>query len=146
MKVRELKTLIYETVNQIISEAMVGGKTSHLKKYRKSRFHPDETDRLKRVQAIQQQPAKGIYNVRTTQEPTHEIAPNIKLFLNTTIEAIPQDQTTTKILRGLPISKHEANLLSKRMLGLPGFPFQQPRKLANMLILLAAENSRDDDH
>jgi hypothetical protein len=112
-------------------------KTRHIDKYRKSKLHPDEVEKQKRLKAIQQKNTSDEYN-----EPAYAVAPNVKVFLNTTLEAIPQTDITTKILRGIPVTKHEAMIAARTMMNLPGFPFQQPRKLMNMIVLLSLENSK----
>lgn len=76
------------------------------------------------------------------REPGYLMAPNVRVFLNTTLEAIPKSETSTKILHGVPVNKPEAMALARMMMNLPGFPFQQPRKLMSLLILLAAENAK----
>ena len=149
MKKKDLSELIAHVVTETLKEFVLNTqklykpKRRHIEKYRKSKYHPDEMEKAVRVKAIQQtlpqKPSGSSFN-----EPAYEIAPNIKIFLNTTLEAIPKSETSTKILHGVPIGKAEAMALARVMMQVPGFPFQQPRNLMNLLILLAAENAKEN--
>ena len=143
MKKQDLSEWIADVVMATLSEMsdrtnkVYKPKTRHIDKYRKSKYHPDEVEKQKRLSAIQQKTTSDEFN-----EPAYAVAPNVRIFLNTTLEAIPQTEITTKILRGIPVTKHEAMITARSMMSLPGFPFQQPRKLMSMLVLLALENSK----
>lgn len=152
MNRKDLSELIARVVSETLKEFVLNTqklykpKKRHVEKYRKSKYHPDEMEKAVRVKAIQQtlpqKPARS--HDSSFNEPAYEIAPNIKIFLNTTLEAIPKSETSTKILHGAPIGKAEAMALARVMMQVPGFPFQQPRKLMNILILLAAENAKEN--
>lgn len=145
MKKKELSDLVAHVVAETLKEYALNHqklykpKKRHIHKYRKSKYHPDEIEKQTRINAIQQTKSQG---VRTPNEPAYELAPNVRVFLNTTLEAIPKSETSTKILHGVPVGKPEAMALARMMMNLPGFPFQQPRKLMSLLILLAIENSK----
>ena len=131
--------VVQDTLNEYVlnTQKLYKPKKSHIHKYRKSKFHPDEIEKQTRIKAIHQASKDTGMN-----EPSYAIAPNVKVFLNTTLEAIPKSDVSTKILHGIPISKPEAIALARTMMALPGFPFQQPRKLMNLLVLLSIENSK----
>ncbi len=144
MKKQELSDLIAHVITETLTEfassteKLYKPKRRHIEKYRKSKFHPDEMAKQARIKAIQQ--VKGRDD--DFNEPAYMMAPNVKVFLNTTLEAIPKTEASTKILHGAPVSKAEAMGLARIMMALPGFPFQQPRKLVNLLVLLSVENSK----
>lgn len=146
MKKKELTEIIARLVVEVLSEFNLNyqkiykPKRRHIEKYRKSRFHPDEVDKRKSIQAVQQNNRKNDDKFR---DADYQMAPNVRMFLNTTLEAIPKSETSTKILHGAPVNKSEAMALARTMMVLPGFPFQQPRKLMSLLILLAAENAKN---
>jgi hypothetical protein len=107
----------------------------HINKYRKSSYHPDLADN----------PNKNPNGVATQfghQDPGFEVPKNVQIFLNTTLNSLPRTAATDKVLKGLPVNKKEAMSIAKTMMGLPAFPFKQPRKLMNLIILLAIENSK----
>lgn len=145
MKKKELTELVAHFVAETLKEFVLNHqklykpKRRHIEKYRKSKYHPDEMEKQTRIKAIQQVTDKDDTEFR---EPGYQMAPNVRVFLNTTLEAIPKSETSTKILHGVPVSKPEAMALARMMMNLPGFPFQQPRKLMSLLILLAAENAK----
>lgn len=145
MKKKELTELVAHLVAETLKEFVLNHqklykpKRRHIEKYRKSKYHPDEIEKQTRIKAIQQVTDKDDTKFR---EPGYQMAPNVRVFLNTTLEAIPKSETSTKILHGVPVSKPEAMALARMMMNLPGFPFQQPRKLMSLLILLAAENAK----
>lgn len=145
MKKKDLSEFVAHVVSETLKEFVLNHqklykpKRRHIEKYRKSKYHPDEMEKQTRVRAIQQ----GSDKEDGFREPGYQMAPNVRVFLNTTLEAIPKSETSTKVLHGVPISKPEAMALARMMMSLPGFPFQQPRKLMNLLILLAVENNKD---
>lgn len=142
MKKDQLTEFVARLVTEVLSEfnlnhqKLYKPKRRHIDKYRKSRYHPDEMEKQKRVHAIQQ--TTGDF-----RDAGYQMAPNVRVFLNTTLEAIPKSETSTKILHGVPVGKPEAMALARVMMHLPGFPFQQPRKLMSLLILLSAENAKE---
>jgi hypothetical protein len=141
-----LSEFIAKIITQTLTEVSLNyqklykPKRRHVEKYRKSRYHPAELEKQKKIKAIQQEPDKD-----NTSDSAYELAPNVRVFLNTTLEAIPKSETSTKILHGVLVNKSEAMALARVMLTLPGFPFRQPRKLMNLLILLAKENQKHTD-
>lgn len=147
MKKKDLSELIAHVVSETLKEFVLNTqklykpKKRHIEKYRKSKYHPDEMEKAIQ-QTLPQKPTRS--HDSSFNEPAYEIAPNIKIFLNTTLEAIPKSETSTKILHGAPIGKAEAMALARVMMQVPGFPFQQPRKLMYLLILLAAENAKEN--
>lgn len=144
MKKRELSELVAHLIAESLKEYVLNHqklykpKKRHIEKYRKSKYHPDEMEKQTRIKAIQQVSDKD----DEFREPSYQMAPNVRVFLNTTLEAIPKSETSTKILHGVMVSKPEAMALARMMMHLPGFPFQQPRKLMSLLILLATENAK----
>lgn len=148
MNRKDLSELIARVVSETLKEFVLNTqklykpKKRHVEKYRKSKYHPDEMEKAVRVKAIQQTLPKDRKDP-SFNEPAYEIAPNIKMFLNTTLEALPKSETSTKILHGAPVGKAEAMALARLMMNVPSFPFQQPRKLMNLLILLAIENAKE---
>jgi hypothetical protein len=108
MKKEELTEIITRLVVEALNEYVLNHqklykpKRRHIEKYRRSRFHPDELEKQKRVQAIHQNTDKEL------SQQAYQMAPNVKLFLNTTLEAIPKSETSTKILHGVPVGKPEA--------------------------------------
>lgn len=135
--------IISETLSEFVlnHQKLYKPKKRHLDKYRNSKYHPDEMMRQKKISAIQQTLPTKNFDAQPN-EPSYQIAPNVREFLNTMLEAIPKSETSTKILHGVLVGKAEAMALARTMLTLPGFPFQQPRKLMNLLILLALENNK----
>jgi len=143
------KDEILELADKIIKEVLAGlsvdnkmgrkPRTSHLAKYKKSKLHPDEIEKRKRISAIQ----KNIDNSTYHNELSYNLPPNIKVFLETTLETLPDNEVAKKILHGHPISKQEAMNLARTLMAFPRFPFQQPRKLMNLLILLSIDNRQN---
>jgi len=147
MKKKELTTML----TTMIQEALQGffEKRSHLQKYRRSRLHPAAIEkRAKEKFFIQHDPDdipsvfKSRANPTTSPEAAYEIPEPIKDLLNGTLRTLPNDPVAVKILQGVPVGKKEAINLAKSMITLPHFPLKQPRKLMNLLVLLAVENQK----
>jgi len=143
------KSILEALINSLISEALqsYSGKTPHIKKYRRSKLHPAEVERRaakrKYSSTNNDMPFLARSAPRTqTPEANYEIPEPVKDLLNGSMRTLAQDPTAVKVLQGVPIGKKEAMLLAKSLMILPHFPIQQPRKLMNLLVLLAIENQK----
>lgn len=146
------KQQLQELLSGLIAEALQSNaldpaswykpkKKPHYKKYRNSKLHPDEIEKKKEKDQIQQ-----LTKVNTPfnyNEPGYEIPANVRIFLNTTLETLPKTETSAKILQGLPVTKKDAMDLSRNLISMPHFPYKQPRKLMSLLILLSIENAKE---
>jgi len=119
-------------------------KKLHIQKYRISRFHPAEIEqrRNKGQQYPYYNPFQFKPSTTFSPEASYEIPDSVKDFLNRTLQSFPSNPVAVKILQGIPVGKSETMMLSESMIELPHFPFKQPRKLMNLLILLATENQK----
>lgn len=133
MKKRDLITLIENMTREALKEEL-SGKKPHSKKYRRSKFHPDEKEVKKKVVP---QPSP----FTTSRDAAYELPEPIKALLNSTLKLLAgSEPSAQKVLQGLSIGKQEAMQLAKVVMSIPHFPIQQPRKLMSLLILLAVEN------
>jgi hypothetical protein len=146
------KSELQELLSNLVTEALQSNaldpaawykpkKKPHYKKYRNSKLHPDEIEKKKekgQIQQLAKQNTPFNYN-----EPGYEIPVNVRAFLNTTLQTLPKTQTSAKILQGLPVTKRDAMGLSRNLIAMPHFPYKQPRKLMNLLILLSIENAKE---
>ena len=114
----------------------------HADKYWRSRWHPDEITARKIAKAHAHDTELFTGIPMMAPEPGFDIPQNIKRLLNTSLQMMPGTYSSMKVLNGQPISRKEADDLARRMMLLPGFPLQQPRKLTNLLVLLALENAK----
>lgn len=147
MKKKELTALLTMMIQEALQE--FSGKRPHTQKYRRSRFHPAELEkRAKEKFSVQQDPddIPLLFKPRTEPasppEASYEIPEPIKDLLNGTLRTLTNDPAAIKILQGVPVGKKEAMALAKSMMALPHFPLKQPRKLMNLLVLLAVENQK----
>jgi hypothetical protein len=137
MKKKELTKMLEEALTELILEFGLPDqpkRKSHFLKYKKSKYHPDEVERRKHQGTFQLAlPNNG-------EGPEVALAPNVRLFLNTALESLPKNVIATKILQGQQVDKKSAMGLARVLMTIPAFPFQQPRKLMNLLILLSVAN------
>lgn len=130
MKKRDLMALVESIARETLKEEFVT-KRSHLKKYRRSKYHPDEKKQAK----FHPSP------FAVSREPAYEIPEPVKILLNSALKMLSSsDPLAQKALQGIAITKQEAMQLARTVMGIAHFPIQQPRKLMNLLILLAIEN------
>lgn len=138
MKKRELTEMLELALTEMILEVGLPDyepkRKSHFFKYKKSKYHPDEVEKRKH---------KGEFQLalpNNGENPEIALAPNVRLFLNTALESLPKNVIATKILQGQPVNKKDAMGLARVLMTIPAFPFQQPRKLMNLLLLLFRAN------
>jgi hypothetical protein len=146
MKKKELTAMLTVLIREALNESY--GKRTYFDKYRTSKLHPTEIQRKADEKNRRQDPYDFPSLVRPSTVPafspeaSYEIPQSVKDFLNMTLQSFSTNPVAVKILRGIPVGKSEAMTLSKIMIELPHFPFKQPRKLMNLLVLLAAENQK----
>lgn len=140
MNTRELNELISKMIAEAL-EAVARRGTPHAKKYRRSKMHPVE---LHQQSLVPQKDMFGIPKPLTQNrlDAAYVIPPEAKTFLIQTLLNMKAEPLAQATLMGVPLDKPNAMFLARKLMAIPQFPIQQPRKLMSLLILLSLENQK----